>query len=32
MASPSSTIVILAFDGVQPLDVAGPIEVFEGPR
>jgi transcriptional regulator GlxA family with amidase domain len=32
MASWSSTVVILAFDGVQLLDVTGPIEVFEAAR
>ncbi|MEA2494953.1 MAG: hypothetical protein QOJ29_2864 [Thermoleophilaceae bacterium] len=32
MASGSSTVVILAFDGVQLLDVTGPIEVFEAAR
>jgi transcriptional regulator GlxA family with amidase domain len=32
MASRSSTVVILAYDGVQLLDVAGPIEVFEAAR
>src|ERR1700716_3624218 len=32
MASRSSTVVILAYDGVQLLDVTGPIEVFETAR
>jgi transcriptional regulator GlxA family with amidase domain len=32
MAPRSSTVVILAFDGVQLLDVTGPIEVFEAAR
>jgi transcriptional regulator GlxA family with amidase domain len=32
MAAPSSTVVILAYDGVQLLDVTGPIEVFEAAR
>jgi transcriptional regulator GlxA family with amidase domain len=32
MASRSSTVVILAWDGVQLLDVTGPIEVFEAAR
>jgi transcriptional regulator GlxA family with amidase domain len=32
MASRSSTVVILAYDGVQLLDVTGPIEVFEAAR
>jgi transcriptional regulator GlxA family with amidase domain len=29
MTSPPSSVVILAYDGVQLLDVTGPIEVFE---
>jgi transcriptional regulator GlxA family with amidase domain len=32
MASRSSTIVVLAYEGVQLLDVTGPIEVFEAAR
>src|SRR5258707_15288400 len=32
MTSPSRTVVILAYDGVQLLDVTGPIEVFEAAR
>ena len=32
MAPRPSTVVILAYDGVQLLDVAGPIEVFEAAR
>jgi transcriptional regulator GlxA family with amidase domain len=32
MASRSSTVVILAYEGVQLLDVTGPIEVFEAAR
>src|SRR4051812_12380772 len=32
MTSRSSTVVILGFDGVQLLDVTGPIEVFEAAR
>jgi transcriptional regulator GlxA family with amidase domain len=32
MASQSSTIVILGYDGVQLLDLTGPIEVFEAAR
>jgi transcriptional regulator GlxA family with amidase domain len=32
MASRSSTIVILGYDGVQLLDLTGPIEVFEAAR
>jgi transcriptional regulator GlxA family with amidase domain len=32
MPSRSSTIVILAYEGVQLLDVTGPIEVFEAAR
>jgi transcriptional regulator GlxA family with amidase domain len=32
MASRSSTVVILAYDGVQLLDVTGPIEVFDAAR
>jgi transcriptional regulator GlxA family with amidase domain len=32
VASRSSTVVILAYDGVQLLDVTGPIEVFEAAR
>jgi transcriptional regulator GlxA family with amidase domain len=32
MASGSSTVVILGYDGVQLLDLTGPIEVFEAAR
>jgi transcriptional regulator GlxA family with amidase domain len=32
MASRSSTVVILGYEGVQLLDVTGPIEVFEAAR
>jgi transcriptional regulator GlxA family with amidase domain len=32
MASAPSTVAILAYDGVQLLDVTGPIEVFEAAR
>jgi transcriptional regulator GlxA family with amidase domain len=32
MTSPPSSVVILAYDGVQLLDVTGPIEVFEAAR
>jgi transcriptional regulator GlxA family with amidase domain len=32
MASRSSTVVILGYDGVQLLDLTGPIEVFEAAR
>jgi transcriptional regulator GlxA family with amidase domain len=32
VASRSSTVAILAYDGVQLLDVTGPIEVFEAAR
>src|SRR3954454_2890284 len=32
MTSRSSTVVILGWDGVQLLDVTGPIEVFEAAR
>jgi transcriptional regulator GlxA family with amidase domain len=32
MARPSSPVVILGYDGVQLLDVTGPIEVFEAAR
>jgi transcriptional regulator GlxA family with amidase domain len=32
MASPSNTVVILGYDGVQLLDLTGPIEVFEAAR
>jgi transcriptional regulator GlxA family with amidase domain len=32
MASRTSSVVILAYDGVQLLDVTGPIEVFEAAR
>jgi putative intracellular protease/amidase len=32
MTSAPSSVVILAYDGVQLLDVTGPIEVFEAAR